>query len=112
VPHGVVFIEGVYTLRRELRGLYDLSLFLDCPAATRRERVAQRGENSHLLDQPLDEGTRDEWCTFRHSRENGLNKPCASRFERAASACSLGLLTPGSASTLLPGGVDCGTRRG
>jgi uridine kinase len=44
--HGVVLIEGVYTLRRELRGLYDVSVFLDCPPATRRERVAQRGENS------------------------------------------------------------------
>jgi uridine kinase len=45
-PHGVVLIEGVYILRRELRGFYDLSVFLDCSQHIRRERLTQRGENS------------------------------------------------------------------
>ena len=41
----VVIVEGVYALRRELRGLYDLTIWIDCPRPIRLARgIVRDGE--------------------------------------------------------------------
>ena len=48
IPSGVILIEGVYSLRRELRDLYDLTIFVDAPAELRHRRMAGRAENPDI----------------------------------------------------------------
>lgn len=43
---GVVVVEGVYMLRPQLRGFWDLSVFVDTPWPIRLDRQTARGENS------------------------------------------------------------------
>jgi len=43
-PIGVVIIDGVFSLRNELAGLYDLRIWLRCPRATRVSRLLGRGD--------------------------------------------------------------------
>ena len=45
-PHGVVIIEGVYTIRPQLRALWDLRVFLEVPRALRLARMLARAENT------------------------------------------------------------------
>lgn len=46
VPHaGFVIVEGVYTVRPELEGFYDLSVFVDTPFALCLERMLARGHD-------------------------------------------------------------------
>ena len=46
VPHeGYVIVEGVYTVRPELEGFYDLTVFVDTPFATCLERMVARGHD-------------------------------------------------------------------
>jgi uridine kinase len=47
-PAGVVLVEGIYTLRSELRALYHLSVFLDVPERVRLKRLFARGENTEF----------------------------------------------------------------
>lgn len=43
----IVIIEGVYTLRHELRSYYHLTVWIDCPRATRLARgIARDGEDA------------------------------------------------------------------
>ncbi|HST48341.1 uridine kinase family protein [Jatrophihabitans sp.] len=44
-PRGVVLVEGVYLLRRELRGYWDFSVYVDTPRELRQARLYARGEN-------------------------------------------------------------------
>ena len=41
-PGGVVMVEGVSTTRRELRGDYDLRIYVDCPPSIRLKRGLER----------------------------------------------------------------------
>lgn len=43
----VVIVEGVYTLRRELREYYDVTVFVQTVDATRLQRQHSRNENTH-----------------------------------------------------------------
>jgi uridine kinase len=43
----VVIVEGVYTLRRELREYYDVTVFVRTAEATRLQRQQGRNENTH-----------------------------------------------------------------
>jgi uridine kinase len=42
---GIVIVEGVYSFRPELRPLYDLSIFVATPPATRRMRQVTRSDS-------------------------------------------------------------------
>ena len=44
-PRGIVLVEGVYLLRRELRSYWDLALYVDTPRDLRQQRLHARGEN-------------------------------------------------------------------
>lgn len=44
-PEGVVVVEGVYSLRPELRPFYDVSLFVATPSAARKLRQHSRPES-------------------------------------------------------------------
>jgi uridine kinase len=44
-PQGVVLVEGVYLLRRELRSYWDFSIYVDTPRELRLQRLHARGEN-------------------------------------------------------------------
>jgi uridine kinase len=48
IPHGaIVVVEGVYTLRPELRALYDLHIWVECPRHIRLARgIARDGERA------------------------------------------------------------------
>lgn len=43
-PAGVVLIDGVSSLRRELAADYDLKIWMSCPPATRVARLGRRGD--------------------------------------------------------------------
>lgn len=46
----VVFVEGVYTMRRELADLYDLKVWVECPRAIRLARgIARDGEGARAV---------------------------------------------------------------
>ena len=46
VPHtGYVIVEGMFVVRPELEGFYDLSVFVDTPSDTCLERLAARGHD-------------------------------------------------------------------
>jgi len=46
VPHsGFVIVEGVYTVRPELEGFYDLTVFVDTPFDVSMRRLAARGHD-------------------------------------------------------------------
>jgi hypothetical protein len=46
----VVLVEGVYVLRRELRSLYDLTVWIECPRTMRLARgLARDGEQARAL---------------------------------------------------------------
>jgi uridine kinase len=44
-PNGIVLVEGVYLLRRELRPYWDLAVYVDTPRDLRQARLYARGEN-------------------------------------------------------------------
>jgi uridine kinase len=44
-PRGIVLVEGVYQLRRELRSYWDLAVYVDTPRDLRQQRLHARGEN-------------------------------------------------------------------
>lgn len=44
-PRGIVLVEGVYLLRRELRSYWDLAVYVDTPRNLRQQRLHARGEN-------------------------------------------------------------------
>jgi uridine kinase len=44
-PRGIVLVEGVYLLRRELRSYWDLAVYVDTPRQVRQARLHARGEN-------------------------------------------------------------------
>ena len=44
-PRGMVLVEGVYLLRRELRAYWDFSIYVDTPRELRQARLRARGEN-------------------------------------------------------------------
>ncbi|MCM3213008.1 uridine kinase [Niallia taxi] len=47
---GIVVIEGVYTLRKELEDLYDVKVWIDCPRETRLARGIERdGEDAQTI---------------------------------------------------------------
>jgi uridine kinase len=52
-PKGLVLVEGVYLLRRELRSYWDLAIYVDTPRDLRQARLRARGEN--------DEGWISRW---------------------------------------------------
>lgn len=52
-PSGLVLVEGVYLLRRELRPYWDLAIYVDAPRDLRQDRLHARGEN--------DEGWISRW---------------------------------------------------
>ena len=43
-PAGVVIVDGVSALRRELAGCFDLAVWLSCPRDKRIRRLARRGD--------------------------------------------------------------------
>lgn len=43
-PAGVVIVDGVSVLRRELAGCFDLAVWLSCPREKRLARLARRGD--------------------------------------------------------------------
>ena len=46
VPHsGFVIVEGIYTVRPELEGYYDLTVFVDAPFDLALERLVKRGHD-------------------------------------------------------------------
>jgi uridine kinase len=53
-PQGIVLVEGVYLLRRELRSYWDLTVYVDAPRDLRQNRLHARGEN--------DEGWIQRWA--------------------------------------------------
>ena len=65
MPSGVILIEGVYTLRRELRDFYDLAIFVDTPADVRHRRMAGRAENPEVW---IDRWMAAEHCYLEHHR--------------------------------------------
>lgn len=44
-PRGIVLVEGVYLLRRELRSYWDFAVYVDTPRDLRQQRLHARGEN-------------------------------------------------------------------
>ncbi len=44
-PKGVLVIEGVYAMRLEIRGSYDVTVYVDTPAETRLGRLSERSDN-------------------------------------------------------------------
>jgi uridine kinase len=44
-PNGLVVVEGVYLLRRELRAYWDFAVYVDTPRELRQSRLQARGEN-------------------------------------------------------------------
>jgi uridine kinase len=49
-PEGVVIVEGVYVIRRELAELYDLRVWVDCPRDVRLSRGLERdGQEARSL---------------------------------------------------------------
>ena len=44
-PRGVLVVEGVYAMRPELRGTYDVMVYVDTPQATRLSRLAERPDD-------------------------------------------------------------------
>jgi uridine kinase len=44
-PRGIVLVEGVYLLRRELRPYWNLAVYVDAPRELRQARLHARGEN-------------------------------------------------------------------
>ena len=44
-PEGLIVVEGVYLLRRRLRGYWDFSVYVDTPRDVRVARMHARGEN-------------------------------------------------------------------
>lgn len=44
-PRGIVLVEGVYLLRRELRSYWDFAIYVDTPRDLRQQRLHDRGEN-------------------------------------------------------------------
>ena len=46
VPAGIVVVEGVYTLRPELRDHWDVAIYVDTPKAVRLVRLKTRSENT------------------------------------------------------------------
>lgn len=47
-PAPVILLDGAYSARPELSDLIDLSVFVDCPAAARRARLAAREDAGFL----------------------------------------------------------------
>lgn len=46
-PQGIVIVEGIYALRRELRGFYHAAVWVDCPRPLRWARgLARDGEDA------------------------------------------------------------------
>jgi uridine kinase len=45
-PAGIVVIEGVFSLRPELRRYWDVTIYVDTPTPIRMERMVQRAENT------------------------------------------------------------------
>jgi len=71
IPSGVILIEGVYSLRRELRDLYDLTIFVDAPAELRHRRMAGRAENADIW---IDRWMAAEHCYLeRHRPQAGAS---------------------------------------
>jgi len=67
----VILIEGVYSLRRELRDLYDLTIFVDAPAELRHRRMAGRAENADIW---IDRWMAAEHCYLeRHRPQAGAS---------------------------------------
>jgi uridine kinase len=44
-PRGIVLVEGVYLLRRQLRSYWDFSIYVHTPGEIRQARLYARGEN-------------------------------------------------------------------
>ncbi len=45
-PNGMVFIEGVYSLRPEFRSYFDFSIWVETEAQLRRDRMIARNQNT------------------------------------------------------------------
>ncbi|HEX8093092.1 uridine kinase family protein [Jatrophihabitans sp.] len=63
---GIVLVEGVYLLRRELRLYWDFSIYVDAPRELRQARLHARGEN--------DEGWIERWAVAEDYYE-GVEQP-------------------------------------
>ena len=44
-PEGVLILEGVYAMRPELRGYYDVTVYVDAPRETRLSRLNERPDD-------------------------------------------------------------------
>ena len=44
-PEGIVLVDGLYSMRPELMGVYDLTVYVDTPPVERSARRAQRPDN-------------------------------------------------------------------
>jgi uridine kinase len=60
-PRGLVIVEGVYTLRPELRSFWDLTVYLDVSREARLARLLARNENARAQI--------DRWMTAEHYYE-------------------------------------------
>lgn len=50
-PTGIVIVEGVYTMREDLRSFYDLTVFVDAPRPLRLRRMVSRAANDRAMIQ-------------------------------------------------------------
>lgn len=49
-PHGVIVFEGIFSHRPQLRGYWDISVWVDAAAAVRARRIAERGDDAGLVE--------------------------------------------------------------
>ncbi|MGI8791912.1 MAG: uridine kinase family protein [Acidimicrobiales bacterium] len=49
-PSGVIVVEGVYAHRPQLRGYYDIAVFVDTPAPVRRQRCEVRTDTPDWME--------------------------------------------------------------
>lgn len=47
----IILLEGIYLLKREFQGYYDLSIWIDCTFKTALERAISRGQEGLLPDE-------------------------------------------------------------
>ncbi len=62
----IVLIEGVFLQRKEWRGFYDFTIFIDCPRELRYERVLNRDSYIGDLQDRLNKYERRYWPGEQH----------------------------------------------
>lgn len=65
-PDSIILMEGVFLQRKEWKGFYDCTIFIDCPREIRYERVRKRDKYIGDTHEILDKYKRRYWLGEDH----------------------------------------------